>query len=539
MSWAPTFLPSFIYMRKFNVTGLCIPGKHYMVDISEKIRQIIPMIEQGDYFTINRARQYGKTTTLYQLELLLAKECTVIAISFEGVDDRVFETPENFCQGFLYICSKYFSERDLPGSEVWVDSSVTSFDLLDAFLNKVCKAQKIVLMIDETDKSSNNMIFLRFLGMLRDKYLRRGRDAGATFQSVILAGVYDIKNLKMKMVLAGAHQLKDGEKRINSPWNIAAEFEIDMSFSAPEIATMLAEYEKDHQTGMDTEAVSKEIRAYTHGYPYLVSRLCKIIDEKLEKNWTVQGVQKAVRVILYEKNLLFDDLGKNLESDEDFYKLLYDIAVNGESYNYYMTSPAMDWGIMFGILRKQNEQVVIDNLIFETIIYNHFIIKKRIASVNTGEADITRTMPDEVIEDDKLDMALCIEKFARHYYELYNDKDSKFLESQCRILFLTYLKPILNGKGFYYVEAETRNRQRMDVIVDFGPEQFIVELKLWYGEQKHEKALGQISKYLDSKNKTEGYLLTFDFRKTENVGKPRTEWVEYNGKRILDVMVGL
>jgi len=185
-------------MRKFNVTGLCIPGKHYMVDISEKIRQIMVMVEQGDYFTINRARQYGKTTTLFQLKQQLAKECMVISISFEGVDDRVFEAPENFCQGFLYICSKYFSERDLPGSEVWIDSSVTSFDLLDAFLSKVCKDKKIVLIIDETDKSSNNRIFLRFLGVLRDKYLKRGQGAGATFQSVILAGVYDINKKYIK-----------------------------------------------------------------------------------------------------------------------------------------------------------------------------------------------------------------------------------------------------------------------------------------------------------------------------------------------------
>ncbi len=493
------------------------------------------MVEQGDYFTINRARQYGKTTTLFQLELLLAKGCTVIAISFEGASEGMFEAEANFCQGFLYICSKYFSERDLPGSEIWIDSSVTSFDLLDAFLSKVCKAQKIILMIDETDKSSNNMIFLKFLGMLRDKYLKRGQGAGATFQSVILAGVYDIKNLKMKMVLAGMHQLKDGEKRINSPWNIAAEFEIDMSFSAIEIATMLNEYEKDHQTGMDIEAVSKEIRAYTSGYPFLVSRLCKIIDEKLNKDWTVQSVQKAVRVILYEKNLLFDDLGKNLESDEDFCDLLYDLVVNGKSYNYSMTSHAMDWGIMFGILRKQNEQVVIDNLIFETIIYNHFITKKKIANVNTGEADITRTLPEEVIENNKLDMALCIKKFAHHYYELYNGRDSKFLESECRLLFLTYLKPILNGRGFYHVEAETRNRSRMDLIVDFGTEQFIVELKIWHGEQKHEKAYEQLIEYLNSKNKTEGYLLTFDFRK-RRAKKPSAKWVMKGKKKFLDCL---
>ena len=81
-------------MRKFNVTGLCIPSKHYMADTSEKIRQIMAMVEQGDYFTINRGRQYGKTTTLAFLENELPKEgYAVIFISFEGVDDRVFESP--------------------------------------------------------------------------------------------------------------------------------------------------------------------------------------------------------------------------------------------------------------------------------------------------------------------------------------------------------------------------------------------------------------------------------------------------------------
>jgi hypothetical protein len=59
-------------MREFNVTGLCIPSKHYMADISEKIRQIMAMVENGQYFTINRARQYGKTTTLALLEKTIA-----------------------------------------------------------------------------------------------------------------------------------------------------------------------------------------------------------------------------------------------------------------------------------------------------------------------------------------------------------------------------------------------------------------------------------------------------------------------------------
>ena len=54
-----------IKQKKFNVTGICIPRFHYMVDITDKIDEIIrDYIECDEYFVINRARQYGKSTTL-------------------------------------------------------------------------------------------------------------------------------------------------------------------------------------------------------------------------------------------------------------------------------------------------------------------------------------------------------------------------------------------------------------------------------------------------------------------------------------------
>jgi len=47
------------------------------------------------------------------------------------------------------------------------------------------------------------------------------------------------------------------------------DFDIDMSLSEPGIQGMLEEYEADHHTGMDTRAVTGQIREYTNGYPYL------------------------------------------------------------------------------------------------------------------------------------------------------------------------------------------------------------------------------------------------------------------------------
>jgi hypothetical protein len=70
---------------------------------------------------------------------------------------------------------------------------------------------------------------------------------------VILSGVHDIKNLKAKI-------LPGSEHNYNSPWNIAASFDVDLGFSADGIATMLREYEGDHLAGIACGFLSLSFR---------------------------------------------------------------------------------------------------------------------------------------------------------------------------------------------------------------------------------------------------------------------------------------
>jgi hypothetical protein len=190
--------------------------------------------------------------------------------------------------------------------------------------------------------------------------------------------------------------------------------------------------------------------------------------------------------------------------------------------------------LTFGFLIRLGDDVTIGNKFFELLLYGYYAQK-----LESDRRLPVRTVPSDVIFDGKLNMQLAIEKFAQHYYGIYRESLKKFLEDECRILFLTYLQPLINGMGFYHVESETRDAKRMDVIVNFGAEQFIVELKLWYGEAAHEKALDQIVGYLERKNKDTGYLITFDFRKENNTGAPKMAWIEHGGKKIFDVMAGV
>ncbi len=89
--------------KEFNDTGLCVANRHYMVDTSSKIAKIVSLVEKGKYFTINRPRQFGKTTTLSLLSKTLDRREDYVAfrISFEGVGDAMFADEQAFCPAFL------------------------------------------------------------------------------------------------------------------------------------------------------------------------------------------------------------------------------------------------------------------------------------------------------------------------------------------------------------------------------------------------------------------------------------------------------
>ena len=86
--------------RKFNTTAVCVPSKHYMVDLSERVAQIKEMVDAGEYFAINRARQYGKTTNLYALRGPLLADYDVVSLDFQRIGNAGFKTEQSFVRAF-------------------------------------------------------------------------------------------------------------------------------------------------------------------------------------------------------------------------------------------------------------------------------------------------------------------------------------------------------------------------------------------------------------------------------------------------------
>src|SRR6056297_3644664 len=130
-------------MKEFNTTGVCIPEKHYIADVSKKINAIEKMVEEGKYFTINKPRQSGKTTILYLLKKRLEeKNYRVISITFEDFDQDIFSSIDTFSKEFLLTIRDRFEfngdSRFVKFIEDKVDS-INNFKDLSRFITTMIR----------------------------------------------------------------------------------------------------------------------------------------------------------------------------------------------------------------------------------------------------------------------------------------------------------------------------------------------------------------------------------------------------------------
>ncbi|MDE7312643.1 MAG: AAA-like domain-containing protein [Eubacterium sp.] len=528
--------------RCFNTEGRCNPMEHYMVSLDSRLDSIKRLfVDRGKYFAINRGRQYGKTTMLMALAKYLQADYFVLATDFQLIGTEEFAEDAAFVRAFVRLLIKAVHRWDFPKDgklkalleELSDTSKKRTLGELFVLLSGICEHayKPVVLLVDETDSASNNQVFIDFLSQLRGYYL--DRENSPIFHSVILAGVYDIKNLKLKI-------RRESEHQYNSPWNIAADFDIDMSFSAEEISVMLEEYKKERKCGIDANKAAKEIYAYTFGYPYLVSAICKFLDESLpgrkgfetiESVWTKKGVVQAVDNLLKKRIPLFESMARQLDAYKDLHDVLEQIIYEGKRIPFSPAERAINLGMMFSYLKEENGRIVMANRMFEMYLLNLFITQESLKSQSfaCGERD-----RNQFITGGRLNMELVLKKFVIHFHEIYGDSDEKFAEEYGRRFFLLYLKPIINGTGNYYLEAQTRDARRTDVIVDYAGEQFIIEMKIWHGNEYNERGRQQLSEYLDYYHQPKGYLLSFSFNQKKEPGVKR---IQVGEKTIIEAVV--
>ena len=522
-------------MKRFNTTGLCLPEKHYMCDVTTKFNRCKSLIEDGFYFAINFPRQHGKTT----MKALLAKEFKkhddylVISTSFEGISDESFKSEKNLCRAFLGLLSEEFEYTDLSLSEFFTkqEEAITSFKELERFISKWISSlnKKVILMIDEVDKASNNQVFLSFLGSLRDRYLSSMEKSFSIFHSIVLIGVHDVKTLKLK--------LRPNENgKLNSPWNIAESLNTKFTFSADEISPMISDYAQEHNFVVDADLIAKKLFYYTSGNPFLISQMCKVIDEQLvsdhQRAWIIDDIDKAYKYVtnLAYTNTNFDDLYKNLENNESLRNLVKRVAVDGDNITFDLGNSTVSIGSTYGILSTSSSgKCDISNKVYEFRVVNYLISRE---NVNKSFSDLY--LESRFTVNGKLNLDLILQKFQLFMKEHNSSKDNKFLEKNGRMLLMSFLRPIINGKGYMFKENVTAEDRKMDLVITYNDERYVIELKIWYGEKYLSDGIEQLCDYLDQYNLETGHLLIYNFNKNKEY---KTEIVPNCRKHITAVFV--
>ena len=187
---------------------------------------------------------------------------------------------------------------------------------------------------------------------------------------------------------------------------------------------------------------------------------------------------------------------------------------------------------MFGFVKNQNGTLAVSNRIFETWLYNLYLSTADMQ--NKDLYALSLLDKNQFVTAGHLNMRLILEKFVIHFHELYGDKDDAFIEEEGRKYFLLYLRPIINGTGNYYVEAQTREQRRTDVIVDYCGEQYVIEMKIWHGREYHDRGEKQLIQYLNDYHLNKGYMLSFNFNKKKQIG---VHEIVIEGKTLVEAIV--
>jgi hypothetical protein len=195
---------------------------------------------------------------------------------------------------------------------------------------------------------------------------------------------------------------------------------------------------------------------------------------------------------------------------------VFQIVINGENLPFTITNPVVSLEHLYGILSKSEQgRCQIHNRIFEQRIYAHMMSRV----LQTRYREVNGFGGPEFFNDDGLDVTLILQRFQAFMKEQYSQKDATFLEREGRLLFLSYLRPIINGKGFDFKEPNVSEERRMDIVITYREQRYVIELKIWHGPKYHQEGLKQLSDYLDTYSLKEGYLLIYDFNKNYTSAK--------------------
>ena len=515
-------------MRRFGTQGPVNPQEHYVVSRSDEIADFIKRVEEGRYVVIFAPRQTGKTTFFRRaLDVLVADSDIETAAASPAA---YFPIPLNFdvykntsvadFYANLYqdICEEIenlFQRRGGTPTEALIqllaDTELTNPHTLRRFfrrLERLLTPQKFVFIIDEFDGIPQAALS-DFLHTLRHIYIA-GKPRCP--HSVGIIGVKSIAQLNYD--------------RSISPFNIQDEFHLP-NFTLEQVQELLEQYTNEVGQAFVPEVI-ESIHKQTAGQPVLVNRFAQILTEELQvpktEPITLAHFSEAHAQLLEEDNVNFTHLLTNIRRDPRFESLLMRIMAREEGVDFNLRSDIVSELATYGVIARGDDGMC------EIInpIYLYCILQAFKAVVNGLEDeylhDGTREgFLDYLTPTGQIDMKALLDNFRdfiiRAGFRILQVPDTP-QESVGRHLLLAYLDQFIKLiGGFMHIEVPT-GRGRMDIIIIHNQQKYIVETKIWRGDNRYQAGKKQLAVYLSSEGVAEGYYVVFDHRQNPALGSP-------------------
>jgi len=495
--------------RIFETAGPINPGENYFVSRSEEIATFKNQIMRGRYIVIFAPRQTGKTTFFRTaLDELVEEDASYIPImlNFEiysdveptaFYEDLHYELVKNITAKLRQLDFKNF-DRVSEFMEAHRLSNQLSLRRFFQELSEELAGKKLVMVIDEFDGIPQDAL-RGFLHSLRYIYLS---DKKCPY-SVGIVGVRSVSQL--------------GYDRSISPFNIQDEFHLP-NFTGAQIAELYQQYIDEVGQVFEPEVISL-VYEKTVGQPYLINRLAQILTEELgipkDENIRQEHFEEALARLLKERNVHFQHIITNIKRKPIFEKILMRIVFNDKGIPFNLSNDDISELVTYGVVAEGKEgYCVIENPIYQRIIFNTFS-----PLFNNVEdeyfSDTVRGFSDFLTPSGKINMKALIENFCdfikRAGFRIPEVPDTP-QEFVGQYLLRAYLDTFVRQiKASIYLEVPT-GRGRTDLIILYKGQKYIVETKLWNGEEAYQRGKRQLTEYLELEQTEDGYYVVFDHR---------------------------
>ena len=511
--------------RHFNTTGPCRPEMHYMLPPEARLPELLPLVEQEQYFVIHAARQTGKTTAARAFaERLRGLGYVAVWATLEtsqGIED--IERAEPLWLQAIEEGGRVLPEAQRPPArQGWATQAVGG--RLSDYLRSWCARLPVplVLLLDEADVLSGDAL-ISFLRQLRAGFMDRG--VGRFPVSVALVGMRDLRDYLTRA--------KDGVPvNPGSPFNIKSESITLRAFTRDEVATLYAQHTGETGQPFTEEAVDRAIY-WSAGQPFLVNALAREAVGKLVSapNLVTAGhIDQAKERLLRSRTTHLDALGQRLK-DARVAPILRAMLLGDERINY--ESDDFDYCVDLGLVRRSPDGAEVANPLYREVL-------ARQLSYNEQE-NLPSPWWKWQAADGSIDMPALMEAFFEWWRENaeiameHNPVD--YREAVPHLCMMAFLQRVVNGGGRIQREFAA-GRGAVDLVVEYGGKRTVIELKRVAPthsslETVRRKGLVQLQSYLDRLGETEGWLLIFDQRAGLSWEQRLwTETVQVEGKTI-------